>query len=453
MDFSNSFVQTHNINYTSPSINKNKKSYSIRKVSPHLLKSNTVDFAELTSMKSLFDQEDMRTSSFKRHNRFLKAITFQNSHQKHKKKQIYSTSIESASSSSDHDRQYNTCNSALAFLAQATLDFNSSFDLPSESEETQLCTEVRQLIRQPSVDTNASKLSLEYLFRPDHQKSEENEKSVPDIILPSSSSLNSVSDSTTESDMAIGFDVSKINVHNFFPCVSKINVRDLSPCVSENPTYLSDSSNSVDSDSVDIVSTNSESLPPKPRTPPISRIVSTDRPNTPPISKIVYLSNIKPSFHSPLTDVCASRSVSPYNSSSFSNSQSTILHNTPPLPTVSNTDVECIVNNEPSLIKLEENVCPVFSDNITASECSSHAFNCDDRNVETAESPGKITHIPMHRRSSDSEINSAPKGIYTYLGSLFWFSFVESHIDVYLMNACTFFSCVMIHTVLNTHIS
>ncbi|XP_029346792.1 C2 domain-containing protein 5 isoform X3 [Acyrthosiphon pisum] len=94
----------------------------------------------------------------------------------------------------------------------------------------------------------------------------------------------------------------------------------------------------------------------------------------------------------------------------FSNSQSTILHNTPPLPMVSNSDVECIINNEPSLIKLEENVCPVFSDNITASECSSHAFNCDDRNVETAESPSKVTHLPMHRRSSDSEINNAPKG-------------------------------------------
>ncbi|XP_060837126.1 C2 domain-containing protein 5 isoform X3 [Rhopalosiphum padi] len=94
----------------------------------------------------------------------------------------------------------------------------------------------------------------------------------------------------------------------------------------------------------------------------------------------------------------------------FSNSQSTILHNTPPLPMVSNSDVECIINKEPSLIKLEENVCPVFSDNITASECSSHAFNCDDRNIETAESPSKVTHLPMHRRSSDSEINNAPKG-------------------------------------------
>ncbi|XP_027853358.2 C2 domain-containing protein 5 isoform X3 [Aphis gossypii] len=92
------------------------------------------------------------------------------------------------------------------------------------------------------------------------------------------------------------------------------------------------------------------------------------------------------------------------------NSQSTILHNTPPLPLVSNSDVECIINKEPSLIKLEENVCPVFSDNITASECSSHAFNCDDRNIETAESPSKVTHLPMHRRSSDSEINTAPKG-------------------------------------------
>ncbi|XP_060837127.1 C2 domain-containing protein 5 isoform X4 [Rhopalosiphum padi] len=92
------------------------------------------------------------------------------------------------------------------------------------------------------------------------------------------------------------------------------------------------------------------------------------------------------------------------------NSQSTILHNTPPLPMVSNSDVECIINKEPSLIKLEENVCPVFSDNITASECSSHAFNCDDRNIETAESPSKVTHLPMHRRSSDSEINNAPKG-------------------------------------------
>ncbi|XP_025204913.1 C2 domain-containing protein 5 isoform X4 [Melanaphis sacchari] len=92
------------------------------------------------------------------------------------------------------------------------------------------------------------------------------------------------------------------------------------------------------------------------------------------------------------------------------NSQSTILHNTPPLPMVSNPEVECIINKEPSLIKLEENVCPVFSDNITASECSSHAFNCDDRNNETAESPSKVTHFPMHRRSSDSEINNAPKG-------------------------------------------
>ncbi|XP_026812268.1 C2 domain-containing protein 5 isoform X3 [Rhopalosiphum maidis] len=92
------------------------------------------------------------------------------------------------------------------------------------------------------------------------------------------------------------------------------------------------------------------------------------------------------------------------------NSQSTILHNTPPLPMVSNSDVECIINKEPSLIKLEENVCPVFSDNITASECSSHAFNCDDRNIETAESPSKASHLPMHRRSSDSEINNAPKG-------------------------------------------
>lgn len=367
-------------------------------MSTHILKSNTVDFSELSSMKSLFDQEDMRSSNIKRQNRFLKAITFQNSHQKQKKKQLYSVSNESASSSSDHDRHYNTCNSALAFLAQATLDFNSSFDLPSESEETPLHNSKRELIRQPSVDTNCSKLSLEYLFHQHKQGLEECEKVIPDLILPSSSSLNSVSDSTAESDMAIGFDL------------SKLNVRDLSPCVSDNPTYYSDSSDSIDSDSIDIVSTNSESLFQEPRTPPLSRIVSTDRPNTPPISKIVHLSNIKPSFNSRVTDTCASRSVSPYNSSSFSNSQSTILHNTPPLPMVSNTDVECIINNEPSLIKLEENVCPVFSDNITASECSSHAFNCDDRNVETAESPSKVTHLPMHRRSSDSEINNTPKG-------------------------------------------
>jgi len=372
-------------------------------MSPHILKSNTVDFAELSSMKSLFNQEDMRTSKFKRQNRFFKAITFQNSQQKNKKKQMYSTSIESASSSSDHDRNYNTCNSALAFLAQATLDFNSSFDLPSESEETQPCNSRSPLTRQPSVDTNCSKLSLEYLFHPNDQS----KKAAPDLILPSSSSLNSISDSTAESEMAIGFEV------------SKLNVRESSPCISDNP-YYSDSSDSIDSDSVDIVSTNSESLFQEPNTPPLSRIVSTDRPNTPPISKIVYLSNIKPSFlSSHLTDVCASRSVSPYNSS-FSNSQSTILHNTPPLPMVSNSDVECIINNEPSLIKLEENVCPVFSDNITASECSSHAFNCDDRNVETAESPSKVTHLPMHRRSSDSEINNAPKGN-IYLGSLFGF--------------------------------
>lgn len=407
MDFHNSFV-TDNINHTSSPINKTKKSYSIRKMSSHILKSNTVDFAELSSMKSLFDQEDMRKSKFKRQNRFLKAITFQNSQQKHKKKQMYSTSVESASSSSDHDRYYNTCNSALAFLAQATLDFNSSFDLPSESEETQPYNSRRHLIRQSSVDTNFSKLSLEYLFHPDNQKVVESEKVVPDLILPSSSSLNSISDSTAESDMAIGFEV------------PKLKVRDSSPCISDNPTYYSDSSDSIGSDSVDIVSTNSESLFQRPNTPPLSRIVFTDRPNTPPISKIVYLSNIKPSFlSSRLTDVCASRSVSPYNSSSFSNSQSTILHNTPPLPMVSNSDVECIINNEPSLIKLEDNVCPVFSDNITASECSSHAFNCDDRNVETAESPSKVTHLPMHRRSSDSEIN-APKGN-IYLGSLFGF--------------------------------
>uniref|UniRef100_A0A2H8TDB0 Uncharacterized protein KIAA0528 n=1 Tax=Melanaphis sacchari TaxID=742174 RepID=A0A2H8TDB0_9HEMI len=31
-------------------------------------------------------------------------------------------------------------------------------------------------------------------------------------------------------------------------------------------------------------------------------------------------------------------------------------------------------------------------------------------NNETAESPSKVTHFPMHRRSSDSEINNAPKG-------------------------------------------
>lgn len=373
-------------------------------MSPHILKSNTVDFAELSSMKSLFNQEDMRTTKFKRQNRFFKAITFQNSQQKNKKKQMYSASVESASSSSDHDRQYNTCNSALAFLAQATLDFNSSFDLPSESEETQIYNSRSPLTRQPSIDTNCSKLSLEYLFHPNGQ----NEKA-PDLILPSSSSLNSISDSTAESEMAIGFEI------------SKLNVRESSPCISDNPTYYSDSSDSIDSDSVDIVSTNSESLFQEPNTPPLSRIVSTDRPNTPPISKIVYLSNIKQSFlSSRLTDVCASRSVSPYNSSSFSNSQSTILHNTPPLPMVSNSDVECIINNEPSLKKLEENVCPVFSDNITASECSSHAFNCDDRNVETAESPSKVTHLPIHRRSSDSEINNAPKGN-IYLGSLFGF--------------------------------
>lgn len=377
---------------------------------PHLLKSNTVDFAELSSMKSLFDQEDMRASKFKRQNRFLKAITFQNSNQKQKKKQdTHSASIESVSSSSDHDRHYNTCNSALAFLAQTTLDFNSSFDFPSESDESQVSNSIRQLIRQRSIDTNCSKLSLEYLFHHHNQGSEENEKVIPNIILPSSSSLNSVSDSTAESDMAIGFDL------------SKLNIRDLSPSVSDNPTYYSDSSDSVDSDSVDIISTNSESLFQEPHTPPLSRIVSTDRPHTPPISKIVYLSNIKSSFDSRLTDICASRSVSPYNSSSFSNSQSTVLHNTPPLPMVSNTDVECRINNEPSLIKLEENVCPVFSDNITASECSSHAFNCDDRNVETVESPGKVTHLPMHRRSSDSEINNAPKGNIIYLGSLFVF--------------------------------
>lgn len=413
MDFSNAFVQTDKNNPTSSLINKNKKFYSIRKVSPHLLKSNTVDFAELSSMKSLFDQENMRSSSFKRQNRFLKAITFQNSHQKPKKKQMCSASLESASSSSDHDRHYNTCNSALAFLAQATLDFNSSFDLPSESEETQPSATIRHFVRQPSVDTDCSKLSLEYLFRSDNQRSEDNKiKIKPDLILPSSSSLNSASDSTTESDVAIGFDASKINAKDVFPSVSKMYVRDLSPCVSENPTYYSDPSNS-DSDSIDIVSTNSESIAQKQSTPPLSRIVSTNRPNTPPVSKIVYFNHIKPSFHSRLTDVSASRSVSPYNSSSFSNSQSTVLHNTPPLPVaVSNTDVECLTNNEPSLIKVEEHVCPVFSDNITASECSSHAFNCDDRNVETTESPGKVTHLPMHRRSSDSEINSAPKGIY-----------------------------------------
>jgi hypothetical protein len=403
LDFSNSFIQTNDINHTISIINKNKKSYSIRKMSPHLLKSNTVDFAELSSMKSLFDQEDMRTSKLKRQNRFLKAITFQNSYQKYKKKQMYSASIESASSSSDHDRNYNTCNSALAFLAQATLDFNSSFDLHSESEEIQPYHSRRQLLRQPSVDTNCSKLSLEYLFNHDDRELKNKEKGIPSLNLPSSSSLNSASDSTGDSDVAFGFEVSKLNVRN------------LSPCVSDNPTYYSDSSDSVDSDSIDIVSTNSESFYQEPYTPPLSRIVSTDRPITPPISKIVYLSNIKPSFHS-LTDICMSRSVSPYNSSSFSNSQSTIVHNTSPLPMTSNPDVESIINKEPSLIKLEENVCPVFSDNITASECSSHAFNCDDRNAETAESPGKVTNISMHRRSSDSEINNAPKGN-IYLGS------------------------------------
>lgn len=409
MDFSNSFVQNDNNNHTNSFINKSKKSHPIRKVSPHLLKSNTVDFAELSSMKSLFDQENMRSSNFKKQNRFLKAITFQNSHQKYKKKQMHSASVESASSSSDHDKHYNTCNSALAFLAQATLDFNSSFDLPSESEETQLYNSKGQLMRQSSVDTNYSKLSLEYLFHcGDGQGLGKSEKNVPDIMLPSSSSLNSVSDSTAESYIAIGCDI------------SKLNVRDSSPCVSDNPTYYSDSSDSVDSDSVDIVSTNSESLFQDPHTPPLSRIVSSNRPNTPPISKIVYLSSTKPSFHSRLTDVCVSRSESPYNSSSFSNSQSTVLYNTPPLPMVSNTDVESITNNEPSLIKHEENVCPVFSDNITASECSSHAFNCDDRNVETAESPVKVTHPSMHRRSSDSEINNTPKGN-IYLGSVLVF--------------------------------
>lgn len=367
-------------------------------MSSHLLKSNTVDFAELSSMQRLFDQEDMRTSNSKRQNKFLKAITFQNSHQKYKKKKTYSTSIESASSSSDHDRHYNTCNSALAFLAQATLDFNSSFDMPSESEETQIHNLRRQLIRQPSVDTNCSKLSLEYLFHSHNQKLQDTERAIPDLILPSSGSLNSTSDSTAESDMAIGFDVSKLNVRN------------LSPSVSENPTYYSDSSDSIDSDSVDIESTNSESLPQEPHTPPLSRIVSKDRPITPPISKIVHLSYNTPSFPSRLTDIYASRSVSSYNSSSFSNSQSTVLHNTPPLPVTSNIDVECINNIEPSLIKPEENVCCVFSDNITASECSSHAFNCDDRSVEMVESPGKVAHFPMHRRSSDSEINNAPKG-------------------------------------------
>lgn len=369
-------------------------------MSSQLPKSNTVDFAELSSMKSLFDQEDMRKSKLKRQNRFFKAITFQNSHQKHKKKQMYSASIESASSSSDHDRHYNTCNSALAFLAQATLDFNS------ESDETQIHSSRKQLTRQSSIDTNYSKLSLEYLFHPDGNTLEENERAVPDLILPSSSSLNSASDSTAESDMAIGFDL------------SKLNVRDLSPCVSDNPTYYSDSSDSIGSDSVDIVSTNSESLSHGLHTPPLSRIVSKNRPNTPPISKIVCLNNTKPSLPSRLTDVCASRSVSPYNSSSFSNSQSTVLHNTPPLPVVSNTDVECIINNEPSLTKPEETVCRIFSDNITASECSSHAFNCDDRSAEPVESPGKAAHLPMLRRSSESEINNAPKGNLCF-GSLF----------------------------------
>lgn len=383
-------------------------------MSPHILKSNTVDFAELSSMKTLFDQEDMRTSNFKRYNRFLKAFTFQNTYQKHKKKQIYSASIESASSSSDHDRHYNTYNSALAFLAQTTLDFNSSFDLPSESEETQFHTSRKQLTRQPSVETNCSKLSLEYLFHHNIQKLNESDKDIPDLILPSSSSLNSISDSTAESDMAIGFDS------------SKLNARDISPCVSDNPTYYSDSSDFIDSDSIDIISTNSESLIQGAQTPPLSRIVSVNRPSTPPISKIVYLSNIKPSFNSRLTDLCESRSVSPYNSSSFSNSQSTVLHNTPPLPMATNTDVESIINNEPSLIKLEENVCSVFSDNITASECSSHAFNCDDRNIETAESPpGKVTHISLHRRSSDSEINNAPKGNIHLKVHCFFFIIVE----------------------------
>lgn len=412
MGFSNSFVKTGSINHTNSFINKNKKSYSIRKVSPHLLKSNTVDFAELSSMKSLFDQEDMRSSSFRRQNRFLKAITFQNSHQKPKKKKINSASIESASSSSEHDKQYNTCNSALAFLAQATLDFSSSFDLPSEPEESQLSNTARHFVKQSSVETDSSKLSLEYLFHADNQKSEESKKkAIPDLILPSSCSLNSASDSTAESDMAIGFDVSKINVQSLFPSVPKIYARDLSPCTSENPTYYSDSSNSIDSDSADIISTNSGSLIQNQSTPPLSRIVSTSRPYTPPISKIVHLSNINAGTQSCLTDVCASGSVSPYNSSSFSNSQSTVLHNTPPLSTVSNTDVEYRTNNELRVINLKENNCPVFSDNITASECSPHAFNCDDRNIETIESPGKVTHLPMHRRSSDSEINSAPKGI------------------------------------------
>lgn len=369
-------------------------------MSSHVLKSNTVDFAELSSMKSLFDQEDMRTSNFKKQNRFLKAFNFQNNHQKLKKKQMHSTSVESASSSSDHDKQYNTYNSALAFLAQTTLNFNSSFDLPSESEETQFHNLKRQLVRQPSVETNFSKLSLEYLFHQNIQILNENEKNIPDLILPSTNSSNSISDSTGESDMAIGFDSSKLNVRD-----------NISPCVSDNPTYYSESSDSINSDSIDIVSTNSESLAQRSQTPPLSRIVSVDRSNTPPISKIVYLSNTKPSFHSRLTDLCASRSVSPYNSSNFSNSQSTVLHNTPPLSMVSNIDVESKINNEPSLIKLEENVCPVFSDNITASECSSHAFNCDDRNIETAESPtGKVTHLSLHRRSSDSEINNPLKG-------------------------------------------
>lgn len=379
-------------------------------MSPHVLKSNTVDFAELSSMKSLFDQEDMRTSKSKKQNRFLKAFNFQNTHHKLKKKQMHSTSVESASSSSDHDRQYNTYNSALAFLAQTTLDFNSSFDLPSESEEIQFHNLRKQLVRQPSVETNISKLSLEYLFNHNVQRLNENKNNIPDLILPSSNSLNSISDSTGESDMAIGFDNAKLNVRD-----------NISPCVSDNPTYYSESSDSIYSDSIDIASTNSESLAQRPQTPPLSRIVSVDRPNTPPISKIVYLSNIKPNFHSRLTDLNTSRSVSPYNSSSFSNSQSTVLHNTPPLSMVSNTDVESKINNEPSLIKLEENVCPVFSDKITASECSSHASNCDDRNIETTESsPGKVTHLSLHRRSSDSEINNPLKGN-TYLQSCFIF--------------------------------
>ncbi|XP_050437383.1 C2 domain-containing protein 5 isoform X1 [Adelges cooleyi] len=391
LDFPNYLSSIDNNNCTSTLINNSINSCPIRKVSPNILKSNTVDFAELSSMKSLFDQEDRRKSKVKRQNRFLKA--FQNTQHKLKKKHKYSASVESASSSSDHDRHYNTCNSALGFLAQATLEINSSFEMPSESDETHAQTFKRQLVRQPSVETQASKLSLEYLFHRDAQGFQKDGNKLPDIVLPSSSSLNSNSDSTAESEVAIGFDS------------SDLNVRDLSPGISDNPTYYSDSSGSEDHDSLDLVSTNSESLS---HTPPLSRIVTKDRPETPPLSKIVYLSHTKSSFLSPLTDM--SRSVSPYNSSSFSNSQSTVLHSTPPPTVVSNNDVECTINNEPSLIEPEENVCSAFSDIITASECSPHASNCDDRNGEMAESPVKVAHLQMHRRSSDSEISSVQKG-------------------------------------------